>query len=297
MRSSTCGQMEVRRASPAADPLISSVDVPSSDRSATGTITSSSTVLLDGGCTTTTSRVPPRNRATSSTGRTVADRPIRRAGRSSRASRRSRDEREVGAALGAGDGVDLVDDDGLDAAQRLARLGGQQQEQRLGRGDEDVGGLARELAALVGGGVTGADGDAHVGRLEAEALGGLPDAGEGAAEVALDVDGEGLERGDVEDAAPVERVLGGRAGGDPVEGPEEGRQRLAGAGGGDDEGVLAGGGRAPGAFLGGGRSLERALEPRPGRRRQQPERRRLGGRAYGASAHPRPPRRHATART
>ena len=42
------------------------------------------------------------------------------------------------AALGAGDGVDLVDDDGLDAAQRLPRLAGEQQEQRLGGGDEDV---------------------------------------------------------------------------------------------------------------------------------------------------------------
>ena len=182
-------------------------------------------------------------------------------------------QREMGAALGAGDGVNLVDDDGVDAAQRLAGLGGQQEEQRLRRGDEHVGRLARELAALVGGGVTGADGDADVGRFEAEPLGGLPDAGERSAEVALDVDGEGLERGDVEDATPVERVVGRRTGGDPVEGPEEGGQRLARAGGGDDEGVLPGGGRSPGALLGGGGSLERALEPRPRRRREQPERR------------------------
>ena len=47
-------------------------------------------------------------------------------------------EREVGAALGAGDGVDLVDDHGLDPAQRLARLRGQHQEERLGRRDQDV---------------------------------------------------------------------------------------------------------------------------------------------------------------
>ena len=64
---------------------------------------------------------PARRRgsvATSSTGRTVADSPIRWAGRSSSASSRSRRQRQVGAALGAGDRVDLVDDHGLDPAQR-----------------------------------------------------------------------------------------------------------------------------------------------------------------------------------
>ena len=40
--------------------------------------------------------------------------------RSHSASSRSRRERQVGAALVAGDGVDLVDDDRLDRAQRLA---------------------------------------------------------------------------------------------------------------------------------------------------------------------------------
>ena len=45
---------------------------------------------------------------------------------------------EVGAALGAGDGVHLVDDHRVDAAQGLARLAGEHQEERLGRGDQDV---------------------------------------------------------------------------------------------------------------------------------------------------------------
>jgi len=59
--------------------------------SSTGTTTSNSTVFTAGGCTTTTSRPPARNWATSPTGRTVADSPIRCAGRSSSASSRSRD--------------------------------------------------------------------------------------------------------------------------------------------------------------------------------------------------------------
>ena len=48
-------------------------------------------------------------------------------------------EREVGATLGRRHRVDLVHDDGLDIAQQLARAGGQQQEQALGRRDQDVG--------------------------------------------------------------------------------------------------------------------------------------------------------------
>ena len=55
----------------------------------TGTTTSTSICLVDGGWTTVTGRPPARNRATSSTGRTVADSPIRCAGRSSSASSRS----------------------------------------------------------------------------------------------------------------------------------------------------------------------------------------------------------------
>ena len=66
-------------------------------------------------------------------------------------------DREVGAALGAGHGVHLVDDHRLDAAQALAGLAGEHQEQRLRRGDHDVGRLGDELAPVGGRGVAGAD--------------------------------------------------------------------------------------------------------------------------------------------
>ncbi len=123
-RSSTCGHTDARRSAetaapvrsissspagarpprdaPATAPPSSGPDGPGvtasrSARSGTGTTTSMSHSLVAGGCTTTTSlppsagvRCPPRNVATSSTGRTVADRPIRCAGRSSSASSRSR---------------------------------------------------------------------------------------------------------------------------------------------------------------------------------------------------------------
>ena len=59
--------------------------------SSTGTTTRRSKVFWAGGCTISTGVRPPRNRATSSIGRTVADRPMRCAGVSSIASSRSSD--------------------------------------------------------------------------------------------------------------------------------------------------------------------------------------------------------------
>ena len=107
-RSSTCGQIDGRGSGPAAAPDRSRssgvTSVPRrSDRSGTGTTTSTTIFLVDGGWTTVTARprssglrAPPRNSATASTGRTVADSPIRWAGPgppgwSSRASSRSSD--------------------------------------------------------------------------------------------------------------------------------------------------------------------------------------------------------------
>ena len=61
---------------------------------------------------------PPRKWATSSSGRCVADSPMRCGGRLVIASSRSSDEHQVRAALGGGHRVDLVDDDGLDVDER-----------------------------------------------------------------------------------------------------------------------------------------------------------------------------------
>ena len=64
---------------------------------------------------------PPRKPATAASGRCVADRPMRCGGSLADLLEPLERERHVGAALGGGQGVDLVDDDPLDAAQRLAR--------------------------------------------------------------------------------------------------------------------------------------------------------------------------------
>ena len=85
---------------------------------------------------------------------------------------------QVRAALAARQRVHLVDDHGLYVAEGLPGLGGEQQEQRLGRGDQDVRRLAGQLAALVGGGVAGAHADPDVGLGQAKAPGGLAHPGQ-----------------------------------------------------------------------------------------------------------------------
>ena len=68
-------------------------------------------------------------------------------------------EREVRAPLRGRQRVDLVDDHPPDAAERLARLRGEQEVEGLRRGDEDVGRAAQHLPALGGRGVAGAHAD------------------------------------------------------------------------------------------------------------------------------------------
>ena len=121
---------------------------PSSRMSSTGTTTSRSSGLRCPASTIVTGRSPPRKREISSSGRCVADRPIRCGSVAGDRRQPLQRERQVRAALGAGDGVDLVDDHRLDRAQHVAGAGGQHQVQRLGRGDQDVGRVAADRRAL-----------------------------------------------------------------------------------------------------------------------------------------------------
>ena len=229
-RSSTCGQIEPRRSAlPAAEPSGTSSTAAasaSSVMSSTGTTTLRSHCLVDVGATTSTGREPPRNRATSSTGRTVADSPIRCAGCSRSSSSRSRDSARCAPRLVPATACTSSTITVSTRAQRLAGLGGEHQEQRLGRGDQDVRGRGPEPAAVGGAGVAGAQADGDVRGRHAEPVRGVPDAGQRRAQVALDVDCERLQRGDVEHPAAL-LLVRPRAGRQPVDGPQERRQRLA----------------------------------------------------------------------
>ena len=91
-----------------------------------------------------------------------------------------------------------------------------------------------------------------LGRGQARALGDAGDAGQRCAQVALDVDGQRLERRHVEHAGAragrARRRLGAAAG-QPVDGPQERRQRLARPGRRDDQRVVAVGDGGPGVGL------------------------------------------------
>ena len=75
-------------------------------------------------------------------------------------------QREMAAPLGRRHGVDLVDDQPAHGREDAAGGAGEDEEQRFGRGDEDVGRVTLHRAPDVGGRVAGADGDLNVGRLQ-----------------------------------------------------------------------------------------------------------------------------------
>ena len=168
--------------------------------------------------------MPATNRPISSIGRCVAERPMRWNGALHEALEPLQREREVRAALRARDGVHLVEDHRLDPAERLARLRGQEQEERLGRRDEDVGRRPQHPAPLLRRRVAGPHRDLEL-RVEPR---------ERAAKVPLDVVVERLERRDVEQPQPSPGDVV-----QPVDADEERRQRLSRARRGLDENVPA----------------------------------------------------------
>src|SRR6266545_1328218 len=168
---------------------------------------------------------------------------------------------EVRAALGADHRVHLVDDHRLDLAERLPRLRGEQEEERLRRGDEDVGRLDRETATSVGWRVAGPHVDRKLRQRLSEPGSHRPQAGQWRPQVPLDVGGQRLQRGYIEDPQPSLRV-DRRGVGEVVDGLEERRQRLPGAGGSHHQGVAATRDRLPRADLRRGRGGKGVLEPR-----------------------------------
>jgi hypothetical protein len=169
-------------------------------------------------------------------------------------------EGEVRAAFAGDQRVDFIDDHRVDGPQPLTGVRRQQQKERLRRGDEDVGRLAQEARAFVRRRVARPDGDLR--RVDGDVLRvrEVRDAGQRRAQVALDVDGQGLQRRDVEDAAAL-LPRRHRREHQPVEAPQKRGQRLAAAGRRKDERRLAAGNRRPPELLWCGRRGECAAEP------------------------------------
>ena len=89
--------------------------------------------------------------------------------------------------------MNLVDDHRVDASQPVACVRREQEEERLGRGDQDVGWLAQESLAIECRRVARANGDRRGADRDALGLRDVGDAGERGAQVALDVNRERLE--------------------------------------------------------------------------------------------------------
>ena len=144
---------------------------------------------------------PPRKRAISSSGRWVADRPMRCGGRSrDRCSSRSRVRARWAPRLVAARAWISSTITASTLAQGLPGLRGEHQVERLGRGDEQVGRVADEPAALVGRGVAGAHADGRlVHRSTPRRSAARRDARQRRPQVLLDVDGQGPQRRDVEE--------------------------------------------------------------------------------------------------
>ena len=130
-------------------------------------------------------------------------------------------------ALGGGHGVDLVDDHGLDAGERLARRRREHQVQRLGRGDQQVGRATDQLLPVVGRRVARAHPDVGGDERFAQPFGRQFDPFERRPQVLLDVERQGPQRRDVEHPRAMGATLGPRRGGEPVDRGEERRERLA----------------------------------------------------------------------
>jgi hypothetical protein len=149
------------------------------------------------------------------------------------------------AALVADQGMDLVDDDGAHGAEHLAGHGaGQDQVEGLGGGDEDVGRALDHAPPDRLRRVAGADQDVETGKRRALLFGQAADTGQGGAKVALDVVVQRFEGRDVEQAdaflgAVVRLTVEAYLAVELIDGPEERCQRLARAGGRQDESVLA----------------------------------------------------------
>ncbi len=194
--------------------------------------------------------------------------------------------------------MDLVDDDGVDRAQDLARLRRQQQEQRLRGGDQDVRGIADLAGAFRRGRIPRPDRDGHLRRFLPQSRRDAVDARQRCPKIVLHVDGEGLERGNVEDphsarglsAVPgIGTGIAGIAAGiaayvvtglitAPVPAlhqgtdcPQERSQRLSGAGRRHHEGVLPLGNGLPRLHLHIRRLGEDVAEPGRHRRGEPPQ--------------------------
>ena len=133
------------------------------------------------------------------------------------------------------------------------------------------GGVAPQRGPNLGRGVAAADADGRGVAGDAEPLGRERGAREGCAQVLFHVDGERLDRREIDHSSALEFGRD-RFGHESVDGPEERRKGLTGSSRREDQRVVAGGDGRPAPRLGVGRCAERGGEPLAGRSREPRQR-------------------------
>ncbi len=140
-------------------------------------------------------------------------------------------KRQMRAAFIVGDGVDFIHDHGFDVAQDgAASLGGEQDVERFGRGNENVRRPHQHVAAFVHQGVAGTHADANFGHQQAAFGGFAKNFAQRDLEIFLDVVAEGLQRRDVQNFRLISQRTGKSFADQPVDAGEKGGERFAGAG-------------------------------------------------------------------
>ncbi len=158
--------------------------------------------------------------------------------------------------------MDLVDDHGAHRPEHLAApLRGEEEVERLGRGDQDVRRALEHRGPLRSRRVTGPDRGGDLDRIEPHGLGHLADLAPGLGQVLVDVGAQRLERRDVHHPNLVRQPALEPLAEQLVEGTQEGSQRLARARGCRDQGVPLLANSLPTPGLGGGRLTEPVGEP------------------------------------
>ena len=150
-------------------------------------------------------------------------------------------KRQVRAALVVGDGVNFVDDHGLDVAQDGAALvRGQQNVERLGRGHQNVRRALQHRAPLFHQRVAGANGGANLRHQQAALAGQRENFAERDFEIFLDVVAQRFQRRNIENFGAVGRSSGERFAHQAIDAGEKCGQRFAGSGGRGNERGAAG---------------------------------------------------------
>ena len=189
-------------------------------------------------------------------------------------------QRQVRAALGRRECMNLVDDDGFDRGQGGCRLRAEHKVERLGCRHQDVRRIADLLLAFPLRRIAGADRDPGPAERQPEPFGDALDADQRRAQGALDVVNQRFQRRDVEHAHAGVRVHRQRA--EPIDRGEERGQCFAAAGGCDQQRVFAVDDARPAARLHPRRLAETVVEPALGGRIKHWPRRRTAPRTARA---------------